>query len=64
MSFPGYVARQVLTWFLSTSRVDQIGHDYWQARRRFNKFIKDVQFSGAFLGDLSVPMSSRNGCGS
>ena len=57
MSFPGYAARRVLTWFLPTSRVDQISRDYWQARAHFNKFIEDVRLSGDYLGDSSVPMS-------
>lgn len=46
MSFPRYAARRVLTWILSTSRVDQI-----------SRFIRDVQLSDDFLRDSSVPMS-------
>jgi O-methyltransferase len=57
MSFFTYIARQILRCLLPANRVDRISRDYWQARASLNKLIEDVQLSGDFLGDSSLPMS-------
>ena len=56
MSFHGYAARRVLTWFLPVSRVDRMSRSYWQGRARLEKVIGDLRLSGGFLRDASLPM--------